>query len=231
MNNIAVILAGGTGIRLDKNYPKQLHEIAGKTILEHTVQAFENHPDISEILIVFNLNYLREIEEIITKNKWEKVCRVVPGGSSRTESSINALRALNDRGEVNVLFHDAVRPLVSPAIIDRVIAALKQYSAVATAVFSTDTLLEVVDNKIVNIPDRSRFYRAQTPQGFRLSVLREAYDKALLDPNLQATDDCGIIRRYLPETEIFVVPGDESNLKVTYPEDLFILEHRLNNSL
>jgi 2-C-methyl-D-erythritol 4-phosphate cytidylyltransferase len=104
------------------------------------------------------------------------------------------------------------------------VAALDRFDAVGVAVPSADTLLEVVDDRVTGIPDRSRFWRAQTPQGFWVDVLRRAHAAAATDPDFVPTDDCGVVARYLTGVTIGVVAGSPSNVKVTYPEDVAVAE-------
>src|SRR5919112_1689656 len=148
----------------------------------------------------------------------------VPGGADRNASTRAALAALGE-SECNVLFHDAVRPLLSQAVVHACVLALQTYQAVDVAIPSADTIIRVDDeDHIIEIPERSRLRRGQTPQGFRLSTIRRAYQVAAEDPDFRATDDCGVVLRYLPEVPIYVVAGDEQNMKVTYPLDLFLAD-------
>ena len=227
MKNIAVILAGGSGTRLGENYPKQLLQIAGKSGIEYTLDVFEKHPLIHEIFIVANSGYIQNIQDIVTAGKYQKISRILAGGKERYESSWNAIRACKEK-ECNLIFHDSVRPLVSERILTDCIEALKTYNAVDVAVPTTDTVIQINENNIIrHIPQRSTLRNSQTPQAFRLSVIKKAYRKALEDPRLQTTDDCGIVLRYLPGEPIYVVPGDTVNLKLTYKEDLYLLEKLL----
>ena len=124
-----------------------------------------------------------------------------------------------------------MRPAVSQSIIERVCTALHTHQAANLVVPVTDTLLEINDNgTTAAMPSRARFRRVQTPQGFHASTLQHAYDVALTDPNFQATDDCGVVFRYLPEVEIALVEGEQRNIKLTYPEDLHVLHHLLEKS-
>ena len=124
-----------------------------------------------------------------------------------------------------MIFHDAVRPLISSQIIDRVIVALQIYEAVDVAIPSADTIIQVdSDNTIMGIPPRRVLRRGQTPQGFRLNTIKAAYDEALKDPDFITTDDCGVVLKYLPETKIYVVEGEDSNMKLTYKEDFYLIE-------
>ena len=227
--NIAVILAGGTGQRFGSELPKQFLSLAGKTVIEHSVEAFERNAGIDEIAVVMHADYLAQMQELIDRNGWHKVRKLLPGGSERHFSTLAAIQAYEGCSEVNLIFHDAARPAVSQRIINEVVAALQVYSAVAVAIPATDTIFEVTDdgNRIVQIPDRNRLRCAQTPQAFHLNVIREAYRKALQDKDFTSTDDCGVLLRYCPEIPIFIVPGEVSNMKLTYPEDVVTLEKHL----
>lgn len=221
--NVAVILAGGVGSRLGLSTPKQFFKVAGKTVIEHTVDVFEHNSHIDEIAIVSNSFYVSEIEAIVLRNGWKKVKKILRGGKERYDSSLSAIRAY-DSPEVNLIFHDAVRPLVSQRILDDVVEALETYCAVDVALPSADTIIETHGDFISAIPDRSRLRRGQTPQAFRLETIREAYRIALQDPAFKVTDDCGVVKKYLPETAIYVVKGEESNMKLTYKEDIYLLD-------
>ena len=226
--NIAVILAGGVGSRLGLDKPKQFMKMAGKTILEHTVDVFHKHENIDEIVIVINAAYLHDAEEMVLQNHWNKVKKVLNGGSERYESSLVAINAYkNIAGEdTNLIFHDAVRPMVSKRIIDETIAALRKYDAVDVAIPSADTIIKLDETKqfISEIPNREFLNRGQTPQAFKYKTISEAYKIALSDPKMKTTDDCGIVKKYLPQTQIYVVKGEEQNVKLTYPEDIYVLD-------
>lgn len=224
---IAVILAGGSGERMGLELPKQFIKVAGKTVIEHTVETFQQHRLIDEICVVVNPAYKHIIEEYLLANDWDKVKKILMGGKERYHSSLSAIKAYeNDDDDVSLIFHDAVRPLVSRRIITDNIKALEEYDAVDTAIPSADTIIRVNDDKqsIRNIPDRSFLRKGQTPQSFKLETIKEAYDVALKDPEFKTTDDCGIVREYLSEVDVFVVEGEEQNLKLTYEEDIYLLD-------
>ena len=227
--NIAVILAGGIGSRLGFEKPKQFIKMAGRTILEHTVDVFQKHDKIDEIVIVMNTSYLHIAEEMVLQNHWTKVKKVLNGGSERHESSLVAINAydyVSGIDSANFIFHDAVRPMVSKRIIDETINALETYDAVDVAIPSADTIIKVDESKqfIAEIPKREYLNRGQTPQGFKYKTISEAYKLALQDSTMQTTDDCGIVKKYLPETQVYVVKGEEQNVKLTYPEDVYVLD-------
>lgn len=225
MKNIAIILAGGIGSRLNAGIPKQFLKVAGMTVIEHTINVFQKHPLIDEIAVVANEAYHQKIEEYAIKHQFTKLRKVLMSGEERHFSSLSAIKAYESEGECNLIFHDAVRPLLSPIIIDNVIKALSKYEAVDVAIPSADTIIQIdSQNTITNIPSRKLLRRGQTPQGFRLSTIKEAYSKALQDPEFVTTDDCGVVLKYLPEKKIFVVEGEDANMKLTYKEDFFLIE-------
>ena len=221
--NIAIILAGGVGSRLGLSTPKQFFKVAGKMVVEHTIDTFESNPHIDEIAIVSNPFYISDFESIIIKNGWKKVKKILKGGKERYHSSLSAIKAY-EGADVNLIFHDAVRPLVSQRILNDVINALLEYDAIDVAMPATDTMIEVKGDFINNIPDRSKLQRGQTPQAFKIETIAKAYEIALKDENFKVTDDCGVVVKYLPEVPVYVVTGEESNMKLTYKEDTYLLD-------
>lgn len=228
--NVAVLLAGGSGKRMGGPEPKQFLQVAGKTILEHSIRAFSSNPGIDEIVIVSHIDFIDRVTEIA--RPYPKVRHVVPGGKERYDSSMAAIALYEGCKEcVRLLIHDAVRCLVSQRIITDCIEALNHYQAVDVAIPATDTIVEVNEQgHIVRIPQRAFMRNVQTPQGFHLNIISEAYRLGLQDPGFITTDDCGVVHRYLPETPIYVVNGETTNLKITYPEDLLLAEKILKNA-
>lgn len=227
---VAVLLAGGIGARAGLGFPKQLALLGGTTILERSLVALHDHPGVSGVVLVMAPGHLGPAHELASS--YPGVLAVVEGGATRSDSTLAALAALAEAGETtaDVLVHDAARPLLSAGVVDRCLAALAEHQAVGVAVPSTDTVFHTdADGRIVEVPPRERLWRAQTPQGFRQPVLREAYRKAGEDPAFVATDDCSVVVRYLPEVPVVVVEGDERNLKVTGPDDLAIAERLLSD--
>ncbi len=223
MKNVAVILAGGAGRRLGSDLPKQLLKLAGKQVIEHTIEVFQEHPLIDEIIVVSHFDYIRDIESLSIRGNFSKLKKIVAGGEERYQSSLAAINAYVD--EVNFIFHDSVRPLVNDRIISECISALKEYNAVDVAIATTDTIIQVNGkNEIVSIPSRSQLRNGQTPQAFKRSTIKKAYELALKDPCFETTDDCGVVLKYLKDERIFVVEGEQFNMKLTYKEDLFLLD-------
>jgi len=225
--NIAIILAGGSGSRFGLNVPKQFAKVAGKTLIEHTLDIFQKNKQIDEICIVIKSDWIHKIEEIVLNGNYNKVQKILNGGKERKDSSVSAINAYKieqNSNNYNLIFHDAVRPFVTNKIIQDCINALKYYNAIDVAIPATDTIIEVKESIITNIPNRSDMMQGQTPQCFKLHTIAKAYEVAQKDKNLKATDDCGIIKKYLPNEQIFVVKGAIDNIKITYEQDIFMAD-------
>jgi 2-C-methyl-D-erythritol 4-phosphate cytidylyltransferase len=213
MRTVAVVLAGGSGRRFGGDQPKQLRLLAGRTLLEHCVAAFDRAPGIDEVLVVSAADLVAETAAQVAG--YAKVTGVIPGGTARSDSArqaIAALRAGHPAGpgrDCNVLLHDAARPLVDQRIIADCVTALATWTAIGVVVPSTDTIVEVRDGVLGAVLPRESLARCQTPQGFRLSVLGRAHDLAV---------------------PIGAVTGSERNLKVTHPGDLDLAELFLSQS-
>lgn len=222
--NIAVILAGGTGSRVGSDIPKQFLKVAGKKIIEHTIDVFEKNSNIDEICVVCNPMYISMMEDIVLNNHYKKVKKVLNGGKERYESSLAAINAYTD-DDTNLIFHDAVRPLVNDRIIDDCIYILQSYDAVDVVIGTADTIIKTVDGSTIDsVPYRPELRNGQTPQCFKRSTIKKAYELALADPNFKTTDDCSVVLKYLPDTPIKIVKGEVSNLKITYIEDIYLLD-------
>ena len=207
--------------------PKQLLPLKdGRSVLEHSVDAFEQADCIDEIAIVMHPDWMEEARQICERNSWQKVAKIIPGGEERWESSWHAILAFSDQSsDVSLWFHDAARPFVSQRILADVAEALKGHEAVTVAVPVTDTIYKVQRTnvqctKVESVPSRSEYMRAQTPQAFRYKVAFDAYVKAMSEDEVIATDDAGIVRKYMPRVPIAIVMGEEENRKITFKEDL-----------
>lgn len=222
---VAVLLAGGIGVRVGLGIPKQLIKIAGKAIVEHTLEVVNASPVIDEIIIVMNAGAIEQLTPLLDPIRFPKLTRIIPGGETRNDSTQAALDAIDDDPDTKVLFHDAVRPFVNDRILEDCVSALDSYDAVDTAIPSADTIIQVDESgHISGIPDRSMLRRGQTPQAFRAGTIRRAYEIANDDPDFHATDDCGVVFTYLPGTPIYVVDGTAENMKVTEPIDVHIAD-------
>ncbi|MGN0017870.1 MAG: 2-C-methyl-D-erythritol 4-phosphate cytidylyltransferase [Candidatus Gastranaerophilaceae bacterium] len=225
MKNIAIVLASGTGERFGENIPKQFYKFEGKTILEHSLDAFEQNKNIDEIILVTNPQFRDLAEDILKNNDYKKITKVLNGGKTRVESSYIGTSAADNNS--NVLIHDAVRAFVTQKIINDNVEALKNYQAVGTAIDTVDTIIQVdEDNIITNIPQRKSLKRVQTPQSFRVELIQKAHKLAMEDKNASFTDDCGLILKY-NLAPIHIVEGDEINLKITQKDDLEVIKNVL----
>ena len=221
MKVAAAILAGGSGRRFGGDVPKQFRLLSGKAVIEYSVDAFEKNELIDEICVVAGADYIGLAQEILRRRGCKKPAAVICGGKERYDSSLAAINFFKGRAS-HILIHDAARPMVSERIITEAVRSLAEYDAVCTAVCAADTIA-VADpdtETIKEIPPRRLMYQVQTPQGFRLETIAAAYEAAVRDPSFAATDDCGVVRRYLPDVPIKIVEGSTENLKITYPEDL-----------
>ncbi len=228
MKNIALILASGTGSRMGLNIPKQFYKILGKTVLEYSVSAFQNHKDIDEIIVVSNPDFIDLTTSIVDKNVFTKVSNIIKGGKTRQESSYIGVHKI-DNENANVLIHDAVRPFVSNKIISDCVNALDKYSAVNTTVETTDTIIEINDDNLIkSVPQRKYLRRCQTPQCFKVNLIKKAHNLALENGFNSATDDCSLILKY-NLADIFVINGSENNIKITYPADIITAENILKS--
>jgi ribitol-5-phosphate 2-dehydrogenase (NADP+) / D-ribitol-5-phosphate cytidylyltransferase len=229
MRTVAVVLAAGSGQRFGGGLPKQLRMLAGRTLIEHSVAAFQDAPGIDAILVVTNRDLTARITALLAAGCHAKVTGVIEGGVTRTDSTRCAISALGE-DECDVLFHDAARPLIDQQTIAACVRTLATDRAIGVTVPSSDTIVEAADGVITGMPRRDVLLRCQTPQGFRLSVIAAAYRLAAADPGFAGsvqTDDCGVVLRYLPQIPIRAVTGSERNIKITYPGDLDLAEFLL----
>lgn len=219
--NTAAILAGGTGSRMNSSVPKQFLEVNGKTIIEYTIDKFENHPEIDAVYLVCVQDYTEKLAEIVKKAGYTKVKGILPGGANRRESSRIAVEAaLKDFGPDDIiLIHDAARPNVSAETISDNIRQTSNIGASNTVIPSQDTILVSEDGKMISgYTDRSKMYLVQTPQTFRLGLIKEGHDKFEMP---EVTDDCALVTRL--GHPVALALGDKNNVKITTPEDLKFL--------
>ncbi|MCF6216339.1 MAG: 2-C-methyl-D-erythritol 4-phosphate cytidylyltransferase [Emcibacter sp.] len=218
-----VILSGGSGSRFAADLPKQYVKLAGKTILEHTIDAFEAHSGIDSIIIVVAARFKHLVEDIILRNSYVKISKILIGGDTRMDSSYAAINSISNDDDI-ILFHDAVRPLVSRKTISDCIVAVKKYQAVDVVIPCTDTIVETADGEFISqIPDRANLRRGLTPQGFKAGLIRKAHLLMKENNDTDFTDDCGIVLKY-NLSDVFLVTGTVENIKITYPEDIFIAD-------
>ena len=200
MTTVAIIVAAGRGVRAGGELPKQWQMLSGRSVVAHALDAFSSMARV----VVLHADDLHRAAALGVE--------VVVGGETRSASVRNALAALAGRGVTRVLIHDGARPLVSAALIGRVLVALDASDGAAPALPVTDALW-IGDTEVRGVRDRAGLFRAQTPQGFRFDKLVAAYACFAGE----AADDVAVARA--AGVDIAIVPGDEDNLKVTYPAD------------
>ncbi len=228
--NIAILMAAGKGVRAGGEVPKQFMPVGGKMLMEYSLQTFQAHPHIDEILVVLPEDYLH-LEELLQYlfDTYPKVTRLLAGGEERFQSSWSAVQWFIDRREDRLLLHDAARPGLSARIIDDLLEALQVGQAAVTAIPATDTVLKVgEDMHLAETLDRKSLYYAQTPQAFQAGLLYDCFGELFADGTFLPTDESGVVAHYRPDVPIQVVPGDAANFKVTYPEDVLRLESLLS---
>lgn len=225
MKSSVIIVAAGSGKRMNSKLAKQYIELKGREILSYTVETFNSSRFIDEIVLVVGESDIENAEKnIVQKYGFEKVRTVTAGGSERQYSVNNGLRSISPDCDI-VLIHDGVRPFVSDRYIKRLIDTAAEYGACVLGVPVKDTIKVCgEDNIIASTPERSSLWIAQTPQCFRYDIIKNAYSEAMRK-NISGTDDCMLVER--TGVKIKMVEGDYNNIKITTPEDLYIGERIL----
>ena len=230
MKNVAVIFAGGSGVRMGAGKPKQFLEVDGRPIIIHTLDIFEDHPAIDEIYVACKADYINKLNKLLKRYDITKVKAVVPGGTTGMGSIYNGLKAAADNNDSDtiVLIHDGVRPCISAELIDEVIAKTKEFGAVATCTPMFETpVISVGGEYVEETPRRADCYTAQAPQSFRLGDILAAHEATRPDnpENEGLVDSCSLMKKM--GRDVAIVKGPRSNIKVTTPEDLYIFKAML----
>jgi len=219
--NTAIIAAAGSGTRMASNRPKQFLELAGRPIIFHTLQRFEECDSIHEVIVVLPAEESAGFLSMAGKFGLRKLVKVVPGGTTRADSVKRGLLAIRSATAAVVAVHDGVRPFVTVEEIAETVAAANESGAAILVAPVIDTIKEVSNSTIVRTIDRKQLRHALTPQCFRYDLLRKAYDAVDVDdPSL--TDESSLLER-LGETVRFV-EGSTRNMKITTQRDLLLAE-------
>lgn len=223
--NIAIIFAGGSGIRMGAGVPKQFLEINGKPILIHTLQMFQEHEEIDKIYLAVQEDYIRYVQQLTQDYRIDKVAGITPGGQTAQDSIYNALTLARSENEEDsiVLIHDGVRPFVEYEVISDNIAAVKEFGSAITCTSCYETIMLSSDGQTVEqVPLRSESYAAQAPQSFYLKDILEAHDAVRNTPEgyRNMVDACTIYRSLGRQPHIVI--GNRGNIKVTTPEDVYM---------
>ncbi|MEE2952514.1 MAG: bifunctional 2-C-methyl-D-erythritol 4-phosphate cytidylyltransferase/2-C-methyl-D-erythritol 2,4-cyclodiphosphate synthase [Pseudomonadota bacterium] len=226
----ALVVAGGRGERAGPHAdgPKQFRRIGGVAVLLRTLRLFAAHPRISDLILVGHAEDRERIFDLLAGTDLSERVDLVDGGPSRQASVANGLQAMERRAPDAVLIHDAVRPFVDAALIDRVIAAIEPSAGALPVVAVADTLKAGKDGLVVRTVDRAGLYAAQTPQGFPFSPILEAHLKAARSGGEAFTDDASIAEwAGLP---VRLVEGDPSNVKLTTARDIALADRQISQS-
>ena len=217
-----IIPAGGVGSRMKSDTPKQFMDINGRPMILYALEAFEKS-EADGIIIAVSKEHRDYLEGIIKEAGISKFTGFTDNGKERVYSVKNALDAVPEDDDY-VLIHDAARPMVTPELINSCISSVKKSDACLVAVPVKDTVKIVSDGVVTDTPDRKTLFAAQTPQCFKVGVLKNAY-KAWEDDGRAfiPTDDASLVERY-SDIPVRIIPGDETNIKITTPEDISIAE-------
>lgn len=216
MKYYALIVAGGTGSRMNSDIPKQFLPLLSKPVLMHTIQAFYQSDLKPEIIVALNRNYFNYWEELCDTHQFSIPHQLVEGGDERFHSVKNGIESLAENSIVAV--HDALRPLISNELITRAFLEAQEKGTAVAAVTSRDSIRQQQGEKTVAL-ERKTIFIVQTPQVFSYETLKNAYGQAY---DSSFTDDASVVEK--TGVIINLIPGEFSNLKITYPEDLKIAE-------
>ena len=228
MKNAAVIVAAGSGTRMLSDIPKQFMNVLGKPVIVYSLEKFNRNININEIVIVTKEEYIPLCKSIIKEYNIDKVTHIVIGGETRQQSVYLGVTSVADDID-NVLIHDGARPLVSDKIICDCINALNNHKCCAVGVPMKDTIKysdngEYIDRTV----DRSRLWQIQTPQCFERKLAITYHEKAVSE-NFTVTDDCMLFEHY--GEKVALVEGEYENIKITSPQDIFVMEGLLGDRI
>jgi 2-C-methyl-D-erythritol 4-phosphate cytidylyltransferase len=209
-----VIPAAGSGTRFGSDTPKQFLLLGGRAVIAYTIRRFVDSPRVERVIISASPDRHETLRTIIASEGWKNVS-VVAGGDTRQESVLRGLEALSPEIEL-VAVHDAVRPFFSASLFDSLIDAAAEHGASLPVLELTDTLHRLEDGFVIDSPDRSQFGLAQTPQCFRVALLREVLMRATSE-GFTATDEAGAARRY--GHKVRAIRGEAENFKITHQDD------------
>ena len=227
--NIAIIFAGGTGQRLKSvqdSTPKQFLKIHNKPIIIHTLELFQEHPQIDKIYIAIHPDYYDYMGELVKHYYITKTAGIVNGGETGQESIYNALKLAQSQNPDDsiVLIHDGVRPNITPEVITQNIECATKNGNAITSTSCFETIL-ISENGVnpKHVPYRKHTYSAQAPQSFRLGEIIQAHEQTRkINPNYaDIVDSCTLYKTLGKET--FMIKGNRGNIKITTIEDLYIL--------
>lgn len=208
----AIILAGGRGLRLSNQTPKQFLPLGEMPVIAWSMNLCESLPEIDRIIAVLPEDFIEQAAAISAGHTIRKMLRIIAGGATRQESSYQALGAVDFSNDDILLFHDAARPFVRPGIIRQCVDESKKVGAAAVYIPVKDTVAVISGDFVESVPPRERMFYAQTPQAFRYSIINSAHEKALTD-GVVATDDVSLV--LAAGFKVKKIEGDYGNFKIT----------------
>jgi 2-C-methyl-D-erythritol 4-phosphate cytidylyltransferase len=221
--NIALIFAGGTGQRMSaRAKPKQFLELHGKPVILYTLDHFEEHPEVDQIVIVCLKSWIKELQLLLQRYNFTKVVRIIPGGATGHESIYNGLAIMEGMytPEDIVLIHDGVRPLINEDLITANIAKAKEYGTAITVEAATESVVKLNgEDCIESVPDRNKMFIAKAPQTFRFGLIWEYYQRAH-DAGQLTIDSAHLLSIY--NVPMHTVKSPPNNMKITAPADYYI---------
>ncbi|MCH4284231.1 MULTISPECIES: IspD/TarI family cytidylyltransferase [Bacillota] len=224
--NIAIIFAGGSGVRMGAGMPKQFLEINGKPIIIHTLDNFQNSPAIDKIYIACKADYMETLKNLTNRFAITKVAKIVEGGVTGQDSIFHALKAAYNENPKDsiVLIHDGVRPFVSEEVIEKNIESVKKYgSAITCTAFFETPILSKDGHQVEEMPLKKETFTAQAPQSFYLGEIVSAHEEMRkINPEyIDIADSCNLYKNL--GKQVYIVQGNRGNIKVTTPEDFYVL--------
>ena len=226
--NAAVIVAAGSGTRMGTERHKQFLSVLGKPVLAYTLEKFNNNKYINEIVIVTKEEYISYCQNLVKTYEINKATTIVIGGCTRQKSVFNGVNSVSDDIDC-VLIHDGARPLVSDETISKCAIALKNNKACAVGVPMKDTIKYSDNGSFIDrTVDRSRLWQIQTPQCFDKQLVMK-YHKMAANDGFEATDDCMLFEHY--GERVALVEGEYENIKITSPQDIFVMEGLLGDNI
>ncbi|MFD0764194.1 2-C-methyl-D-erythritol 4-phosphate cytidylyltransferase [Mucilaginibacter lutimaris] len=217
----AIIVAGGSGSRMQSALPKQFIELCGEPVLMHTIRAFKESLSSPQIILALHTSYQELWAQLCSKHNFTIPHTVIAGGETRFHSVKNAVDSIKDLDAL-IAVHDAVRPLVSAAIIDEAYQCAADDGTAVTAVKSRDSIRQANNGASTSL-NRDGIYLVQTPQVFKAAILNKAYKQPYTD---NFTDDASVVEQ--SGVAITLIEGSYDNIKITFPEDITIAEALIN---
>ncbi len=229
MKTVAVVLAAGSGSRMNSDVKKQFMELGGKPLVYYSLKAFEESIIDDIILVVSRGDVEYAKKEIVQKYKFDKVTAVVEGGLARYHSVRLGLMAADEDCDY-AFIHDGARPFINRELIMRTLTAVKEYKACVVGMPAKDTI-KIADEKgfAATTPDRSLMWTVQTPQAFSYKMILDLYRRLdreegeLMNKGITITDDAMVVE-YFTDTKVKLVEGSYDNIKITTPEDIVVAE-------